>query len=298
MPRRFELNPAAAEAEYLRGLQESFPGWGDRSDFTWWFRRDVGAGPADLLTLADRGALVAGMALSYRRFHPGGRGGEAVVAILSGAWTRPDHRRGGCFADLVEHAEAVAAGRGAVALLGFVSGGRASRPVLEAVASERIASWQLRAGPRLAGETPAPAACRPAPDAATLRRWFHEHRAGGGFAYPSPGVFAEQARLRAGGVAVVDAGEGHWAIVDDERVRAVLHESAPLEAHAMATALARVARGRPGLLAYTTHRGVAEAARSAGFQADKAQVVVLPVGARLTTPLRVAEAWLHELDRA
>jgi len=299
MPRRFELNPPGAEAAYLRGLQASFPGWGDRTDFAWWFRRAIGARPADLLTLAERDVLIAGMALSYRRFHPGGGAAESLVAILSAAWTRPEHRRGGCFAELVEHADTVAASRGAVALLAFVSGGRASRRVLEAAASERIASWQLRSGPRLAGEPPAPAARRPAPDAAALRRWFHEHRAGGGFVYPSPGVFAEQARLSRGGVAVADAADGHWAIVDDERVRAVLHESAPLEADATAAALAQVARGRrPGLRAYTTQRRVAEAAQRAGFEADEAQLVVLPVGGRPTAPLRVAEAWLHELDRA
>jgi len=87
-------------------------------------------------------------------------------------------------------------------------------------------------------------------------------------------------------------------ILDGERVQAVLHESMPLEAAGTAAALAQVARERHDLLAYTTRRAVAEAASHAGFEAAEAQVIVIAVAGRPTTKLRVADAWLHELDRA
>lgn len=299
MTRRFALNPPGVEDAYLRGLQESFPGWGGHAEFAWWFRREVGSLPADLLTLSHGGALVAGMAVGYRRWHPGdGGAGESVVAILSGAWTAPAHRRRGCFAELVEHARAAGTARGAAGLLAFVSGARASGSVLEGAAQESIPSWRLHARPARATAAPAPSPRPSTPDEDALRRWFHEHRPGGGFVYPTTDVFAEQARLLHAGARILGASGGHWVILHGDRVQAVLHESAPIEAGRAAGALAQIAGRRPGLVAYTTSRELADVVQEAGFDAAEGRVFAIAVAGRSTAKLRIGEAWLQELDRA
>lgn len=302
MARRVVLNPAGIDDAYLRGLQASFPGWGGRATFDWWYRRETGAPPADLVGVFEDDVLVAGMAVVYRRFDArvcagsGAQHGE-VVAITSGAWTLASHRRRGCFAALLESAREAAAARRAAALLGFTSAGRASTRTLAATADVVLESWNIRhARAAATRRTRGPAA--PAPGPEELRRWFHEHRGGAGFVYPTTDEFAEQARLRRRGSTVVNACDGYWAILERDHVHAVVHEARPLEAAGMTAALARVARDRGELEAYTMVPEVAELAARANFAVRPARVFVLAVPGGDSARLGPAPWWVQSLDRA
>ena len=318
------LNPPGGEPVFLRGLRESFPGWGGAAEFRWWFRREVGGPPADLLLLVEGGTAIAGTAVCHRLVSgiPGEAGGR--VAIMSGAWTAPAHRRRGCFRALVEHARAVAATRGARALLAFASGGRASTPALAAASTAAIDSWGLRGRATASPPAPgrdrvgasasasagagagAPPAARhaPRPSEGALQRWFAD-RPGAGIVYPGSQVFAVHARLRRAHTAVVAAGPGHWAIVERRRdaspVQAVVSESGPLTEAGWAGALRALHASEPAatapLLAYTTRRAVADALADA-FEPSAANVFVLAVGDSDPRPLAAADWWLHGLDRA
>lgn len=300
MASRFALNPPGVEAAFLRGLQASFPGWGGAAQFRWWFRREVGARPADLLALLDGDEMIAGAAVSYRRFDTCAASGAAserarLLAILGSAWTAPGHRRRGSFATLVDRARAVAAERGAEALLAFAARGRASTRALERAAEARIESWWLRH--RGAPARPPREPRGPGPCAQQLRRWFHEHRPAAGFVYPTAAVFAEQARLADPRTAVVTVRGRLWSIVAGGLVLAVVDGEGRLEPAGAAVELAELGRARGELDAYTTNPELAGELAGAGFGADPGGVYVL-AAAGAASPWGAGPPWLHALDRA
>ena len=309
MGRRPALNPPGAERAFLRGLQASFPGWGGPEDLRWWFRREVGGPVADLLLLVDGDhGPVAGAAVCHRRVSglDDAGAGAARVAILSGAWTDPHHRRQGCFRELVAHGREVAARRGAGALLAFAAAERASTPALTAAAAGVVGGWGLRTAGSAAPARPAAAsAFAPGrrPSAADLHRWFAA-RPGAGMIYRDAAQFAVQARLRRRGTVVVPAGPGHWAIVEGgggvARVHAVVSEDGRLTAAGWANAFAALAASPPAsvpLLGYTTRREVAGGLGGA-VDASAASVFVLPAGDTDPAPFLGARWWLQGLDRA
>lgn len=307
MGRRRALNPPGAERAFLRGLQASFPGWGGPEDLRWWFRREVGGPVADLLLLLDGDhGPVAGAAVCHRlvRGLEDAGAGAARVAILSGAWTDPRHRRQGCFRELIAHGREVAARRGAGALLAFAAAERASTPALTAAAAGVVGGWGLRTAGSAAPARPAAAlASGRQPSAADLHRWFAA-RPGAGMVYGDAARFAVQARLRRRGTVVVPAGPGHWAIVEGRggvaRVHAVLSEDGPLTAAGWADAFAALAASPPvsaPLLGYTTRSDVA-GGPDGDLDASAASVFVLPAGDTDPTPFLAASWWLQGLDRA
>lgn len=307
MGRRPTLNPPGAERAFLRGLQASFPGWGGPEDLRWWFRREVGGPVADLLLLVDGAhGPVAGAAVCHRLASGlDGAGADAGrVAILSGAWTDPHHRRQGCFRELIAHAREVAARRGAGALLAFAAAERPSTPALTAAAAGVVGGWGLRTAGSAAPPRPAAVlASGRRPSAADLHRWFAA-RPGAGMVYHEAAQFAVQARLRRRGTVVVPAGPGHWAIVEVRggvaRVHAVVSEDGPLTTAGWAGAFAALAASPPAsapLLGYTTRREVA-GGLGEDVHASAASVFVLPAGDADPAAFLAAPWWLQGLDRA
>ena len=63
---KLTVNPAVDPEHWIACANRSFGRWGDRSLFDWCFRRDAGAGKADLLVYESAGRWVAGSAITYR----------------------------------------------------------------------------------------------------------------------------------------------------------------------------------------------------------------------------------------
>jgi hypothetical protein len=129
-----EVNPPGVQAEYPRGLNVAFPGWGELAMYRWCFERPVGGPKADLLVVRRGARLVAGSAVAYRSLRLE-TGVPVRVAIMTGAWTLPEMRGRGCFGRMIVESVALASRRGAALLLGFARAGNASVRQLAAAGS-------------------------------------------------------------------------------------------------------------------------------------------------------------------
>lgn len=283
----FLLNPPGLAPAYLEALQRNFGGWGGEAELVWWFRREVGAPAADLLVLVEGGdTLVAGTAVTYRRLGIGG--GQELAGVMTGAWTASQHRRRGCYTELIKRAREVAGGRGAALLLAFTSADPISRAPLARASFGETSAWHL------GGESQGRPADRRAsrPSDAQLHRWFHENRAGAGIDYPTVQAFAEQALLRDPTTRVAEAPGGLWGILAAEHtgggVQAVISEELLPDPTSVATALHVW-----GLPAYTTDPAVAKK-----LPAAPSFLIGMTVSGRATPPPWPARWSLHRMDRA
>jgi hypothetical protein len=295
----FELNRPGIDAAFLRGLQESFGGWGGPAEFEWWFRRRVGGPSADLLTLTEGDELAAGSAISYRVADLSGA--DELVAVMTGSWTAPSYRRRGCFGELIERSRETAFRRGTRFLLGISGAHRPSRDPLAAASFATAEAWYLNAETVAPGPLPPRTARQPTDD--KLARWFHEHRPGRGFVYAPTDVFVEQARLSAADV--VETSDGHWAIcerrADTLQIQAIVSD-APTDPTRVAAALATAAAHarRSGLIAlgYTTLAETARAAGELGFRTEPGVVYAMPTGDSSPPSDLLAGLAFQALDRA
>ena len=117
----FEIVPLreAEEPVFLSGLNASFENWGAIEQFRWVYRRDSGAGAADLfLARTDDGEVLGGTGVTFRRAS-NQRGVEAKLAIMTGSWVLPAARRKGCFTGLIQTMLGSAIESGSALLLGF-----------------------------------------------------------------------------------------------------------------------------------------------------------------------------------
>lgn len=134
---RLAYHPPEIQAPYLAGLNACFTNWGGVAMYRWCFERAFDGLLPDLLTLKERGELVAGSAVSYRRARVG-NGTPMCVGIMTGSWTLPAARRRGYFTQLIEESRRVAAQRGAALLLAFVT---ASNPSYRRLVEAGAAKW-------------------------------------------------------------------------------------------------------------------------------------------------------------
>jgi hypothetical protein len=188
---------------------------------------------------------------------------------MTGSWTDVAYRRRGLFVATIEESRAVAARRGACALLAFASADRASVRSLAAVSEVVHDAWLLDAR---GGVTTPPSVAPPA----DLEAWFHEHRLGAGFAYRGP-IFREQLRLDDPQTSVHDLGDGYWAICRNGSVLAAV-SAAPLDAEKLGASVEAC-----GCRAYTT---IAAVAHASSVPARPALVFVIAVGATVPDFLR------------
>ena len=211
------LNPAGVEAEYLRCLNECFPGWGGVGSFNWAFRRIAGGPPADLMVLRDGAETLAGSAVTYRTLRVPGRG-EALVGIMTGSWTLPAARGRGCFTRVIEESVACVARHGGAFLLAFVTETNPSYRRLAAAGSALFPTRYLVSPPagedRSSAEPPAATEIPTPPDTA-----FAEFEAGREpgttFAYATPDEWAGQFLGRSGRFSTVGMPGLGWCVVEE-----------------------------------------------------------------------------------
>jgi len=284
----------SADAAYLAGLNDSFGGWGSAKEFAWWYRRPVDGLAADLLTVQASGELVAGMAICWRRAVRGD--GEWLVGILSGAWTSRQHRRRGCFSELMAQAARRASERNAAALLAFTAPTRGTVPVLERVKAFLQPTWGV-ASPPAGSRAPLPHAVG-TPTANELLELRQPARCAG-LGYGER-AFLQQARLDRPEAHVLEAGRGAWAAATIEgatlQVWSLVGE---LERQGrLLVRMASVAAGAGlGLRAFTTDAETAAVAAAAGLQVTRNHLFVLPA-AGSSVPPELSTWDLQALDRA
>jgi GNAT superfamily N-acetyltransferase len=114
-----ERNAAGIDDAYLRGLETCFPGAWTPASYRWYLARRFRSRPPDRLSAHVGSRLVAGVGINYRQIRCAQ--GIRDVAILTAAWTLPEHRGRGCYARLLDAATRLAADNGCAALLGFVT---------------------------------------------------------------------------------------------------------------------------------------------------------------------------------
>lgn len=90
----------ADAARYLAALNSCFSNWGDERTFAWAFDRRVSGPAADLMTLTEDGALLAGSAVTYRTIRTAD-GRSSLAGIMTGSWTLPIARGRGCFTSII-----------------------------------------------------------------------------------------------------------------------------------------------------------------------------------------------------
>lgn len=182
------FSPALAR-RYLAGLNQSFPGWGDQAWFDWRYARSDSPCQSDLVVAEQDGNPVAGLSVIYRNVICGGR--LHLVGIMSGAWTDPGVRRGGCFTTLLETCGDVARSRGACQMIGWVRGDRPSVGVLGRYCDQILDAGFVTFTARAHGKTGtagAPIALELARDSLVARRVPGDRI---GFAY-TPAQWCEQ----------------------------------------------------------------------------------------------------------
>jgi hypothetical protein len=137
------VNPADIDNEYLRHLNLAYGSWGDRQQFDWYFKRQTAYPNADLIVLTVDDCFAAGSGVSYRQVALPARG-EITVGIVTGAWTLPEFRNQGCFAQVIRTCLSVTARRGGALLLGFVKAENASSRQMARLGSAMFPVWYLR----------------------------------------------------------------------------------------------------------------------------------------------------------
>ncbi len=264
------INPPGVEAEFERLLRTCFPQWGDNSVSRWFFTRTVGGAPADRLVVAERGALVAGTALTHRRLRlPSGS--EVPVGILTGAWTLPRARNRGHFSRLAAEALVLGRERGLALILAFVTDENSSSRALGRLGFAGVPASYHLAEPGAAPGRPAPAAvvtqggvqARSLGDRARAPRDRLVR-----IAYATAEEWSSQFLERPHPTRVVRLGREACAVIEEVRDtdRILLlqgdgqHRRALLEALLFRCA----ARGRKAFL-YTTRSEIRRAATGAGF---------------------------------
>lgn len=135
----------STDPRFRAGLERAFPGWGGEAYSRFYLARDLGEGRPDLLAIERGDALVAGVAINYRRLRTAG-GEEVRAAILTGGWTRPEARERGRFRRLAPAAAHRAAERGARRVLGFVTADNASARGMAAIGSTLVPTWYCANG--------------------------------------------------------------------------------------------------------------------------------------------------------
>src|SRR5881628_3056903 len=90
-PSAIDLNPPDADDLYLDRLNLCFGGGWTRSMVRWYLRRRFAGRAPDLVVLREKGRIVSGMGVSYRRVRRPG-GGLLDVGIATAGWTLPEAR--------------------------------------------------------------------------------------------------------------------------------------------------------------------------------------------------------------
>ncbi len=276
MDLEIEVNPRGVDGEYLAGLNRSFQHWGNRSAFRWDFRREVGSRVADLMVLRDRGAIVAGSAVSYRTVRVGEE--ELLVGIMTGSWTLPEARGRGAFSAVIDESRRLLATRGGTVLIAFVTQDNASRRRLVAAGCIEVPTWYVASN----AQTPPPAnAPVVEPSAATIGELYRAHRrwqgegTGAYVEYPSVGVWASQYVKRPLPVERLTAAGCTCLVERSATSDRVLWIDGAEPRAAVAALLARaIAAGRQ-LFVFAAQDGLARAGIELGMVAKPGSIAVL-----------------------
>ncbi|PYQ11090.1 MAG: hypothetical protein DMH00_09175 [Acidobacteria bacterium] len=142
-----ELNPEGVDEDYLRSVNLCFGDPWDGSAYRWYLRREFAGRLPDLLVVRHPGEMVAGLGLNYRQVRLAG-GALVEVGIVTAAWTLPAARGRGCLEALLRGSVRIAAQRGCVLLLAFVTRENGSSGVMRRCGSTMIPTAYLRSSPK------------------------------------------------------------------------------------------------------------------------------------------------------
>lgn len=289
---------------FRKGLEAGFPGWGPAAHHPWYLGRDGGAGPPRLVSLQKGGTAVAGICLNPREVTiPGG--GRLRAAILTSAWTRPEHRRRGLFEAVIEACLHHGAEIGLDVLLGLMTARNASRKGLAALGSREVVSGYLVATETFrATASPADRSMRwrsvPSTDAVAreLREWpdpGDEAR----IVYPTAEAWRSQFLDRPLPTEVMEADEGTLAILEraTETDRLLLVRPRAAWARAAEGLASRAAAAGRRFFCYSTDPGERRIARSLGLEERPGRLSILDVPGGRNLPEPAARWRLDGGDR-
>lgn len=295
---RVEWNPVNTRADFLDGLNECFPGWGDQVRYTWYFEPREPHPSPDVLVLKEGNQIVAGTGLTYRRLlSPTNR--PLRAAILTGSWTLPAWRGRGLFARVVAESRQQALSKGQDVLLAFVREDNPSRRVLEREGALLAPTFYFRADAASEEDTPPERVFAVDPNAALMEDlWQRVARSGETrfrFHYETVTAFASQFIHRHSATLLLRDEAGHLAIVQDDGRQRLAHLIAFANADSASAlhflkGLAASARADGRTLAVFTSPGpVRLACDEAGFTCGRGFVTVMrESGTSLDAPWSVS----------
>ena len=279
-----------AAPAYLEGLNTCFPGWGGQEMFDWCFRRTVGGPAADLLGVEERGRLVAGSAIVYRRAIRRNTAPPQLIAIMSGSWTLPEARGQGLFKAMIQASRGRAAERGCAILIAFAHDANPSARALAGQGAVVAPAAYLAHPGSLVRNVVEPAqaqaieslfAGRAFPAGISRISYQGDEWSSQLLHRPRP---VETVRLSTGEVAICERGAGAVRILDVSRT----------DPQSFAAAAAEMTGLGAPLVAYTTEEEALPSLAAAGFTSRAGGVYILETGEGSASPERW---WFANGDR-
>lgn len=140
---KIEINPKDFEKKYLKHLNTCFPGWGDKEDYDWVFKRKVGVIDSDIIIIHnDEGEVIAGSGITYRVIKNHNEE-KVYIGTMTGSWTLPKARGKGCFTQIINISREICKQKGVPYLTAFVMETNPSYRRLKNEGSSLINSFTL-----------------------------------------------------------------------------------------------------------------------------------------------------------
>jgi hypothetical protein len=203
---------------YLAGLNDCFPGWGDRAMYDWCFARTAGGpAPERMVFTDDDNEWVAGTGISFRTMRANGK--RWLAGVMTGSWTLPAARGKGLFPAFIQETRRRVAHHGGVAVLGFAGDVQRASTRKLADAGSRCVPSTNAIGEAGDGDVTLATALHEhaatSADAASLyARWKARSEVRGGFAYDDLADFDGQLLRRALPLDIVQGPDDAIAVVE------------------------------------------------------------------------------------
>ena len=294
---RIELNPQWLDpARHIGLLNQGFPGQWCRPTYEWYITRPFRGVESDTFAVTDGRRALSVITLSYRQVCNDANF-PVDVGVIGSTVTLPSERGRGHYGRLLEAVRERAAGKGYVAIIGFVTRDNVSVKGLSHRGAIAIPSFYIVSA---SGQRPVnrPAAnglahCAPEHLAAAFARTESSHSPGMRFLYASSGDWRRQFIDRPGTVCALRLAHDSLALIESvhgtDRLQWLACPREKITAAIARLATATAAAKRQFFL-YTLDPLIAAAARRIGLRMRPGYLMLWPTGCRAEGWKRLANA--------